>query len=545
MSIKVRLPFQIGLILFSAILMVNPYHVQVVQAQSRTPNKIFLPVVIGGTAVTAPPPPPPTTTGAVYYVSTSGSDSNPGTASAPFKTIGKGASVLQAGDTLYVRSGTYLLNHSLNITRSGTAAKPITLMTAPGEPSLAIISGDLNGNKIADSPDLKVDAPIDPDYWFIKLSGSYIQFRNFEVQFSSRKGIRSEGSYNVIAGNNIHNIRQSGIWVHGPNNTVENNLVWRVVDSNNCSPSSNPYASGLGTNRLCNGNWDGAIAWGDTSDEWNPAPNAIIRHNTVFHSSGEGLLCMNTEGAIVEDNILYDNWALGIDEDQCANTLIQRNLVIYSADKTWWADSTNPAHGIMLSNEDRLLEGWPAEHDNKIINNIIIGSNLRYWGEVAGSALKNDLIANNTIVQSQGMPPLDIDAPTSPAVHTNTRFANNLILQSSGSLSSVGTLSGLTFDHNLWSRNSSIVTGSGDVIGDPRLIAPTSAPCTPQISHPDAAHPLYEYHSLSCGSPSGIKLTSGSPAIDKGADLSGLGVTVDYFGVKRPQGAAFDIGAHE
>src|SRR5579859_6230858 len=42
-----------------------------------------------------------------YYVSTSGSDTNPGTLSSPFKTIAKGVSAVNAGDTLYIVSGTY------------------------------------------------------------------------------------------------------------------------------------------------------------------------------------------------------------------------------------------------------------------------------------------------------------------------------------------------------------------------------------------------------------------------------------------------------
>lgn len=42
-----------------------------------------------------------------YYVAKSGHDSNSGTEISPFRTIKQGASSLSAGDTLYVRGGTY------------------------------------------------------------------------------------------------------------------------------------------------------------------------------------------------------------------------------------------------------------------------------------------------------------------------------------------------------------------------------------------------------------------------------------------------------
>lgn len=44
---------------------------------------------------------------ATYYVATTGSDSNAGTLSAPFKSITKATSVAVSGDTVYVRGGTY------------------------------------------------------------------------------------------------------------------------------------------------------------------------------------------------------------------------------------------------------------------------------------------------------------------------------------------------------------------------------------------------------------------------------------------------------
>jgi hypothetical protein len=70
---------------------------------------------------------------ATYYVDTnngSASDSNSGTASSPWKTIGKANSTLQAGDTVLIKAGNYPTTSSNTNTvcpsRSGTATNPIT-----------------------------------------------------------------------------------------------------------------------------------------------------------------------------------------------------------------------------------------------------------------------------------------------------------------------------------------------------------------------------------------------------------------------------------
>src|SRR5262249_30049396 len=44
---------------------------------------------------------------ASYYVAKTGNDSNPGTSAQPFLTIGKGLTVLAAGDILEIGAGTY------------------------------------------------------------------------------------------------------------------------------------------------------------------------------------------------------------------------------------------------------------------------------------------------------------------------------------------------------------------------------------------------------------------------------------------------------
>ena len=77
--------------------------------------------------------------GAVYYASPTGSDSNSGTIDQPWKTFNYAQGRLAAGDTLYLRGGTYFEGSAVTITRQGTAVAPITIQAYPGEE--AVISG--------------------------------------------------------------------------------------------------------------------------------------------------------------------------------------------------------------------------------------------------------------------------------------------------------------------------------------------------------------------------------------------------------------------
>jgi len=85
---------------------------------------------------------PRAATAATYYVATTGNDANPGTQAQPFRTIQKGLAVVRAGDTLYLRGGTYDGFNAQNQTiPSGTSwENPITFAGYPGE-SVVLIAG--------------------------------------------------------------------------------------------------------------------------------------------------------------------------------------------------------------------------------------------------------------------------------------------------------------------------------------------------------------------------------------------------------------------
>ncbi len=78
---------------------------------------------------------------ATYYVdgsNPSARDTNPGTQAQPWKTIGKATGLLQPGDTVYVKAGVY--RELVILSKSGTAAKPITIAAAPGAAGKVIIN---------------------------------------------------------------------------------------------------------------------------------------------------------------------------------------------------------------------------------------------------------------------------------------------------------------------------------------------------------------------------------------------------------------------
>ncbi|MBE6385324.1 MAG: DUF1565 domain-containing protein [Lentisphaerae bacterium] len=66
-----------------------------------------------------------------YHVSVKGSDSNPGTAEKPLKTISRAAGLVKAGDTVTVHGGVY--NESVRLRAGGEPGRPITFRAAPKE----------------------------------------------------------------------------------------------------------------------------------------------------------------------------------------------------------------------------------------------------------------------------------------------------------------------------------------------------------------------------------------------------------------------------
>ena len=70
-----------------------------------------------------------------------GSDTNPGTIEHPWKSVAKAATSMRAGDTVFIRAGTYQLSNSIRLRNSGSEGRPITFTAYKDE--AVIINGSV------------------------------------------------------------------------------------------------------------------------------------------------------------------------------------------------------------------------------------------------------------------------------------------------------------------------------------------------------------------------------------------------------------------
>ncbi|KAF2021355.1 polysaccharide lyase family 9 protein [Aaosphaeria arxii CBS 175.79] len=82
----------------------------------------------------------PSVLAATLYVSPTGSDSAAGTLAAPLKSIQVAIDKVAAGDTIYLRGGTYAVTKNIQVKKSGTSSAPITLSAYQSE--VPIIDGE-------------------------------------------------------------------------------------------------------------------------------------------------------------------------------------------------------------------------------------------------------------------------------------------------------------------------------------------------------------------------------------------------------------------
>jgi parallel beta helix pectate lyase-like protein/fibronectin type III domain protein len=195
----------------------------------------------------APTPwsPLPASTGATYYVSTSGSDTNPGSFEQPWRTVQRAMDTLKPGQRALVRAGVYEQN--LVMRRAGTATDPITIENYPGErpvlhpaassPSYPLrlttgtayvrFRGFVIENAVGASIQNVYGAGSNPGAHDYEISGCEIRnARNSSGMFIDNTNHHVYVIGNLVHDNNESGVQHQGIYIEADDSLVANNLVY-------------------------------------------------------------------------------------------------------------------------------------------------------------------------------------------------------------------------------------------------------------------------------------------------------------------------------
>lgn len=195
-------------------------------------------------------------------------------------------SKLKAGDTLFLKGGTYSLSMNglkrVTISKDGTASNPIIIESYPGEKAI------IEGSSL--SPYINEERK----YGSIQLSGDYIKFRKIEIRNMPEKGIYINANHVTVEGCIIHHNGLSGINASSVTGvSIRNNIVHHNSD----------YSLGINKWNYDNGdNADGI----STSN----CQSAIIENNTVYNNSDDGIDCWGSNNTLMRYNKSYSNGML-------------------------------------------------------------------------------------------------------------------------------------------------------------------------------------------------------------------------------------------
>lgn len=193
---------------------------------------------------------------AEFYVSTSGSDSNSGTLAAPFATPQKGLAVMAAGDTVFVRGGTYNLSTQVKTVVAGTAANYNKLSAFPGEKPVFNFASTAAGTK---------GLYVSKDYWHVT---------GIEVANATDNGIIVAGSgFSIVEGCVVHDCNNDGIRLGSSSSggVAHHTLILNCDSYRNFQAASggnngDGFSSKAGTGE---GNiFRGCRAWNNSDDGW-------------------------------------------------------------------------------------------------------------------------------------------------------------------------------------------------------------------------------------------------------------------------------------
>ena len=374
-----------------------------------------------------------------------------------YSTIQAAVNVVRPGDTILVHDGNY---SGFSISADGTASNRIVIK-AQGS-SAVINQANSSGEGIT-------------------LSNShYVTVEGFTVTGMSGYGL---ATHNASATSPIRGliIRNNRVQNSGSTNIYLSQVADSLIEGNITSGSATSHGI-----YLANGGSDNTILRGNRC--YNNAKNGI-HFNGDSSVGGDGL----HTGITVEDNILYDNTANGVDADGVQDSVFQNNLMYgngRSALRIFRIDAAQGPKNI------------------KVINNTLIVPSGGGWSVKFSEDLGGHVFLNNILLSDNGSTG-SISVASTSFVSNNNALVGRLSYNGESSILSLAAWQSAGYDVNSFTTTSSslFVNASAD-----------------------------DY-----------QLKAGAPAINTGiVSLSAvLAPLTDITGAVRPQGIAFDLGAYE
>lgn len=289
--------------------------------------------------------------GPVFYVSVSGSDSNAGTLSAPWRTISHAALRATAGSTVLIMAGNY--NEDVKLAVSGSEGNPIVFKDNSASEPVSVRSFEIAASHVA-AEHLTITGAagscvtIAPGLTDVAIKNDQINHCGSDGIHFTRPGNPPSTNYTTnsqIADDTITNIgltdnEANDITIYANYLTVQANDMtgtpndamdaWGdhlTIRQNNIHDISNPYGNHNDAFQTWTGLNDGA--------EGNPVTNLLFEQNRIANVTGSNAHGFMLEGPghhdwTVRDNIFENIGSIGMVLGITGTGNSQQNLDVYN-----------------------------------------------------------------------------------------------------------------------------------------------------------------------------------------------------------------------
>lgn len=392
-----------------------------------------------------------------YYVSPAGNDANPGSLAQPWKTLAKASETAVAGQTVYIRQGTY--NERLDVQNSGEPDNYIIFMAYPGE--TVIVDGTgviipqleglvnvnrkqfirLSGFQVTNAGEGVVNGKWNMGISVQKADHIIIDNNLVSHTYSLGIDIGLGNSFIVVDGNELTDTNfgdqddevSLGMFWFSHDLEIKNNLVHHTKNEG-IGAAAGPHDVRIHHNTVHNVG-QGSARIGIYIDAWTEHQyNIDVYNNRVYNNAGQGIVVASEGGGLLEYVNVFNN-------------------IVYDVGYDWggigvapWSTTSSVSHPVQhitfVNNTIFNCMGGGIVINNPEVENILIRNNIFYQ---SGQGLRID----SSVPQSQLV--IDNNLTDDPQfVNTNTP---DLHLQSGSPAINAGSSEGAPgFDYDNYLR---------------------------------------------------------------------------------------------